>query len=282
MTNDIEIPFKPKYHLIEKLLFPYKKRTKIPRLDAKTILITGASYGIGLSVALTLAQKNAHFILVARTEAALYELRDQLIQKGASVRIITCDLRDKNQRNDLIETLSKYNQIDIFIHNAGHSINRNIMASKDRYHDADRLMQLHYHAPVDIILSCLDIIIQSKTHIINVSALNTLLPPAHGWAAYQASKVAFDQWLQSAAIELRPKGIAISTLYLPLVKTRMVNEEIYNARYPKMSPSHVSQIICDLISQKKRMFIPWWGRLITWTRVINRNWIEKIMINLSK
>ena len=64
------------------------------RLAGKTILITGASYGIGECLAGKLAETQAHLLLVARTEAKLLEVKQRVEAKGGRADIYPCDLRD--------------------------------------------------------------------------------------------------------------------------------------------------------------------------------------------
>jgi short-subunit dehydrogenase len=89
--------------------------------------------------------------------------------------------------------------------------------------------------------------------------LNILLPPAPYWSAYQASKSAFDQWLRCILAELHFKNIATTVLYLPLVKTRMIEPTVAYKNAPAMMPEQVAQLIGKAIVQKNRKFVPWWG-----------------------
>lgn len=265
-----------RYTFIEKILFPSFPYGRIPILFHKTILITGASFGIGESFIKSIAQENVHLILIARTEDKLSELKHVIESKGGTAEFFSCDLRNETQRLELIRYLVT-KDIDIFIHNAGHSIYRKIEDSFERYHDVERLIQLHYHAPIQLLLSLLPKLIARKAHIIHISAVNVLLPSMPGWSAYQSSKVAFDQWFQSVAVELRKKGMTFSALYFPLVKTRMVAPNRKYDAFPKMSSDHAALIICDVILHKKRTFAPWWMIFTRWINLIPRNWMEKLI-----
>ena len=74
------------------LFFPFLwfSRSRLRRrLDGKTVLITGASYGIGASLAETLAETNARLLLVARTAEKLREVKDRVEARGGA---LTCCL----------------------------------------------------------------------------------------------------------------------------------------------------------------------------------------------
>jgi len=254
--------------LLEKILFPTKKITQ-KRLEkairGKTILITGATYGIGEATAYLLAIAEVHLVLVARTEEKLMFLKNELEKKGCLVSIFKADLYEETQVNALNLFLqAEIKKIDIVIHNAGKSIRRSIWDSLERYHDFTRTIHLNYLAPVSITLALLPMLAESKGHLINISALSILMPPTPYWAAYHASKIAFDQWLQCVAPELKQKNITISTLYLPLVQTRMISPTKAYENAPTMQAEDVAAVIAKTIYQKnKKFFIPWWAYPLT-------------------
>ena len=78
------------------------------------------------------------------------------------------------------------------------------------------------------------------------------------WAAYQASKTAFDQWFRCAAPELNARGVSTTTIYLPLVRTRMIEPTQAYTNMPAMQPEQVAQLICKAIISRKRNYAPWW------------------------
>lgn len=223
------------------------------------MLITGASYGIGESLAYLLAEGGARLLLVARSEEKLEAVRKKATALGAEVTVFPADLRDKDQLRQLIaDLLHLPGGIDIFVSNAGKSIQRPVMESLERFHDFTRTMELNYYAPVQLTLALIPGLKQRNGHIVNVSAINVLLPPVPYWAAYQSSKVAADQWFRSIVPELRQQEIGISLIYLPLVKTRMILPNKSYHGLPAMQPEHVAQIICRSIIRKRAVYRPWW------------------------
>lgn len=246
--------------LIQNLLFPpkYLNRVKLQnKLRGKTILITGASYGIGEATARLLAGKEINLILVARTKEKLVDLKSELELKGAEITLVIADLYKESDLEHLCAFIENIT-IDVFISNAGKSIRRSIFDSLDRERDFMKTMQLNYHVPVKIILILLKKWQSGNAQIINVSALNVLMPPQPLWAGYQASKSAFDQWIKSVKPELSTNGIKISTLYLPLVKTRMIEPTEVYRNLPAMLPENVAKVIAKRIFYKRGDYKPWW------------------------
>ncbi|WP_239351592.1 SDR family NAD(P)-dependent oxidoreductase [Snodgrassella communis] len=227
------------------------------RLLHKTILITGASYGIGEALCHLLADIECQLILVARTSDKLQSIQMLLSAKKAKIKIFSVDLREPRQLDNLISYLQAF-RVDILINNAGISICRPIMQSLDRMHDFERTIKLNYFAPVKLCLALIPRLRQCRGQIINVSAINVLLTPTVNWAAYQASKTAFDQWLRCASAELEKQQIKVSTAYLPLVKTRMIESTKAYRRFPALQPVQAAIIISHLLLTQKRHYKPWW------------------------
>jgi len=246
----------------EKILFPKKSVNSANLQDqvaGKVILITGASYGIGECLALQLGNAKGHLILVGRTAEKLEAVKNQIIEAGGKATVFAVDLRNDEEIQALIEKLKSLGGVDLFVNNAGKSIRRPISESLDRYHDFSRTMAINYEAPVKLMLALTPQLKEKRGHVINVSAINVLMAPAPFWAAYQASKTAFDQWYRSARPELEYMGIKVTTIYLPLVRTRMIAPTKAYDKVPAMTPEHVATIISKYIVSQKRVFKPWWS-----------------------
>ena len=221
------------------------------------MLITGASYGIGEALAYELAKTKVRLILIARTEEKLIVVKNNIEKVGGEALIFPCDLTDQAAISNLLVQL-KSEQIDIMISNAGKSIRRPLFESLDRFHDFTRTMSLNYYGPVQLLLGLIPGLVERKGHIINISAINVLLIPAPYWAAYQASKTAFDQWFRAAEPELNARGVGTSSIYLPLVRTRMISPTKAYDKMPAMQPKQVAKLICMAINTRRRYFAPWW------------------------
>ena len=76
----------------------------------------------------------------------------------------------------------------------------------------------------------------------NVSTVGVLLPPAPRWAAYQASKAAFDVWLRSVTPEPHADGVTVTTIYMALVHTRM-SAPTATSRLPGLTPDEAADLV---------------------------------------
>ncbi|MDI2111836.1 SDR family NAD(P)-dependent oxidoreductase [Commensalibacter nepenthis] len=271
--------------IVERILFPrinINKDLLVQKLQQKTIVITGASFGIGEQLCRQLSEIDCQLILVARTTEKLLKIQQELQDKPAIIYIFSANLGDEAQLDEFISYLKQYS-IDIVINNAGKSICRPIMHSLDRLHDFQRTMQLNYFAPVKLCLALIPQLQKNKGHFINISAVNVLLAPTVYWAAYQASKSAFDQWLRCAEAELLMNDITISTAYLPLVKTKMIEPTAAYKSMPTMSRQQAADHICQLMINHRVYYKPWWAFLGQIASVIfATSWLRLTQFYLKK
>lgn len=227
------------------------------QLTGKTVLITGASYGIGRCLAERLATTGAHLLLVARTTEKLRDVHQHIVDRGGTAEVLPCDLRNPSEVQSLLIDLQNH-PVDIVVSNAGKSIRRSIFDALDRMHDFTRTLNLNYVGPVQLLLGLIPTLVARQGQIINISAINVLLIPAPKWAAYQASKTAFDQWFRSVGLELNQRGVSTTSIYLPLVRTRMIAPTKAYDQMPAMEPEQVARLICRAMISRRRTYAPWW------------------------
>ncbi|MDX2005680.1 MAG: SDR family NAD(P)-dependent oxidoreductase [Meiothermus sp.] len=229
------------------------------RVGGKTVLVTGASYGIGEATALLLAQAGAEVILVARTAEKLERLVGQIHAEGGQATAYVADLYQVGDVPTLARTLeANHPRIDIVVSNAGKSIRRSVLYAHER-DDLGRCLALNFHSPAALLTGLLPRMIrQGGGHIINVSSAAARLPAAPRWAAYQSSKAGFEVWLRGVANELRPKNIRASSVYLPLVRTRMIAPTRAYDRAPALTPLEAAQTIAYAIARPRDRLAPWW------------------------
>jgi short-subunit dehydrogenase len=264
-----------KQSLIEQLLFPIR-RINVKRLAAaingKTILITGATAGIGEALTLLLSDYNTTLILTGRNEEKLKLFQAQLKNKSCTVLSFTADLREETQIENLLQQLNNKNiEVDIFINNAGKSIYRGLAETLNRYHDIKRSTATNFTGPVQLLLGLLPSILRKQGQLINVSTLTVLLPHTHGWSAYYASKAAFDDWLKCMEPELKANKVSVSSIYLPLVKTDMSMINKNNHKKAAMTKKKAVSILVNYLIARKRKYRPWWTAFVLFPQFVLPN-----------
>lgn len=244
-------------------------RKLVNKVKDKVVLITGASSGIGLTTAHKLADAGAHVLLVARTEEALIEAKAEIEAKGGKASVFPCDLNDMQAIDEVSQQiLFAVDHIDILINNAGRSIRRAVHESTDRFHDFERTIQLNYFGAVRLILNILPHMIKRKDgHIINISSIG-VLANATRFSAYVASKAALDAFSRCLSAEVHSHKIAITSVYMPLVKTPMIAPtKIYNY-VPTLSPEQAADLIAYAIVKRPKKVATHLGRLASITYAI--------------
>ena len=248
------------------------------RVHGKIVLITGASSGIGLTTAHKLADAGAHVVLVARTEDALLEAKRDIEAKGGQASIFPCDLNDLHQIDEVSQQiLASVDHIDILINNAGRSIRRAVHESTERFHDFERTMQLNYFGSVRLILNILPQMMERKAgHIINISSIG-VLANATRFSAYVASKAALDAFSRCLSAEVHSHKIAITSVYMPLVRTPMIAPTKIYKYVPALSPEQAADLIASAIVKRPKKVATHLGRLASITYSIAPDINNKLM-----
>lgn len=232
-------------------------------VEGKVVLLTGASYGVGEASALKLGEAGATVLLVARSRERLDRLAARIADAGGNAHVHPCDLADPDAVEALAAAvLAEHGPIDVVVSNAGKSIRRSIELSYDRFDDFQRTIDINYLGPVRLVLELLPSMRErGEGHIVNVSTLGVRVPPTPRWAAYQASKAAFDVWLRSLGPEMRRDGVTYTSLYLALVHTRMSAPTPALRNMPGLRPEQAADLVCRAIVDRPREIEPWWVSL---------------------
>ena len=206
-------------------------------LDGRTVVITGASSGIGAQAARQMAERGATVCLLARRAEELEQVRDRITSAGGSAHVYPVDLVDAEASDAVIkQLLADHARIDVLVNNAAHSIRRPVTESLDRVHDYERTMNLNYLAAVRLTLGLMPRFLEQRHgHVVVSTSMSTQIPIPL-FSAYLASKSALESFARSLSAELGDRGITTTIVYFPMVRTEMSTAtEIYQAM-PMMSP----------------------------------------------
>lgn len=251
------------------------------KVNGKTIIVTGASSGIGLTVSKYLAQAGAHVLLLARTKDKLDEVKAEIDAEGGKASVFPCDLNDMESIDAVSkEILASVDHIDILINNAGRSIRRAVHESIDRFHDFERTMQLNYFGAVRLVLNLLPHMMQRKDgQIINISSIG-VLANATRFSAYVASKAALDAFSRCLSAEVHSHKIAITSIYMPLVRTPMIAPTKIYKYVPTLSPEEAADLIAYAIVKRPKKIATNLGRLASITYTIAPD-INNILMSIG-
>ena len=231
----------------------FKDRSFGGAVNGKTVIITGASSGIGLAAAHKIAAAGGIPLLVARSEDKLNEARAEIERNGGTAYAYTADLSDYDSIDALVEKIfSEHASIDMLVNNAGRSIRRSVAYSYDRFHDYERTIKLNYLGTIKLVLGVLPHMREKKSgHIVNVSSIGVQTNPPR-FSAYVASKAALDAFTRVVSSETIGDNVTFTTIHMPLVRTPMIAPtKIYDS-FPTISPDEAADLICEAIRAKPK------------------------------
>lgn len=219
------------------------KRT-VETLKGRTVVITGASSGIGLVTAFKVAQAGGIPVLVARGKDKLEAAKDAIEARGGTAYVFPCDLSDLDAIDDLAHRLStELDSVDYLVNNAGRSIRRSVKLSQNRFHDFERTMQLNYFGAIRLIMGLLPKMTkQRRGHIVNISSIGVQTSPPR-FSAYVASKAALDAWSNVVSSEVVGNGVSFTNIHMPLVKTPMIAPTKIYDKFPTISPAQAADMV---------------------------------------
>jgi NAD(P)-dependent dehydrogenase (short-subunit alcohol dehydrogenase family) len=229
----------------------FKDRSFAHMINGRTVVITGASSGIGRATALKVAAAGGIPLLVARGMEKLEALRDEIEALGGTAHVYSADLSDMDAIDDVVaRMLADHPAIDMLVNNAGRSIRRSIKLSEDRFHDFERTVQLNYFGAIRMIMALLPHWRERKTgHVVNVSSIGVQTNPPR-FSAYVASKSALDSWTRVVSSEVVGDGITFTTIHMPLVRTPMNAPTKLYDHFPTISPDEAADLICEAMRSR--------------------------------
>jgi len=213
-------------------------------LSGKVALVTGASRGIGCSIAKTLAQNGAHVVCVSRNVSDVQSVADEITAAGGTAAAVACDISDSDNVTKLVkETVGTHNHLDILVNNAG--VTRDNLLMRMSEDDWNTVLNINLKAAfIAIKAAARTMIKQRKGRIINISSVVGLMGNA-GQVNYAASKAGLIGLTKSTARELALRGITANCIAPGYVATDMTNElgyEVQQSLNEKIPLGRIGQV----------------------------------------
>ena len=189
----------------------------------KTVLITGATSGIGLSCARKFAGNGDRLILTARSGNKLTEIKDELKAMGADVLTLTFDVRDRNAAALAIKNLPKeWSEIDVLINNAGLALGLE-PEYEGNLDDWETMIDTNIKGLLNMTrLIVPGMVERDRGHIINIGSVAGDAAYAGG-NVYCATKAAVKALSDGLRIDVANTSIRVTNLKPGLVETNFSN-----------------------------------------------------------
>jgi short-subunit dehydrogenase len=250
----------------------------------KTIVLTGASAGIGKELALSLSQKGANLVLAARNAIALEEVAALC---GEQAIAVPTDVTQSEECKQLIESaIARFGQIDYLINNAGISMISRFEQITD-LSTFEKIMQVNYLGAVYCTHYALPHLKKSQGLLVAISSLSgkTGVPTRTG---YVASKHAMQGFFDTLRIELRGSGVDVLVISPGFVATDIRERALDGNGQPLgKSPRDeeqgtmsvkdcVRQIVGAMQRRKREQVMTLKGKAIPWVKLIAPGLVDRL------
>lgn len=228
-------------------------------LEGKTVVVTGASRGIGRAIALKLASQGAAVAINYNgSEEKAREVEKQILENGGTASLFQCNVADFAQCEIMIQdVIKRYGSLDILVNNAG--ITKDGLLMKMSEEDFDWVIDTNLKGAFNTIrFASRQMLRQKSGRIINMSSVSGVAGNA-GQANYAASKAGVIGLTKAAARELASRGITVNAIAPGFIETDMTDvlpDQVKEASVAQIPlgrfgrPEHVAAAVSFLASEE--------------------------------
>jgi short-subunit dehydrogenase len=225
-------------------------------LANQTIVITGASKGLGREISLCLSQKYTNIILVARSKDRLEQLQKEIaVQTGRSPQVIACDVSDENDVQRMAAVVhEKFKCVDVLINNAGIGIHK--LAEQMTNEEMQKQFAVNVYGPFYCIKALLPLLKLSQTgYVLNVGSLVSKVSFADN-SVYAATKFALSGFSEGLRYEMKKHNIQVG-LFMPGVMSTAFQQDREEGTHKVPSfliidPKKAAGVIEKMIGKRKK------------------------------
>ena len=227
-----------------------KPRKNAMKFAGKTLLISGASRGIGRETALYAAKEGAEVIITARTESRLREVQQQ--QPGR-IRYVCADLSNEEDTKAIRAFLSEENiTLDALMNNAGALVNKPLLETETE--DWNHLLQANLMSAVNLSKACVPFM-KPGAHLLNIGSMGGFQGASKfpGIGGYSVAKGALSILTECLAVELADKKIVANCLCLGAVQTEMLEQAFPGMKAP-LQAEEMGRYIAEFAMEAQKFF----------------------------
>lgn len=255
-------------------------------MKGKTVVITGASSGIGEAAAYAFAAEGANLALAARTVDRLNEVKSRCEQLGARVIVVKCDVSLEEHCHHLVaETVRNFYAIDVLVNNAG--ISMRALFSDCELDVIRRVMDINFWGSVYCTRYALPYLLKNKGSVVAVSSLAGIagLP---GRTGYSASKFALGGFMQSLRIENLKNDLHVGVIYPGYTSSNIRNTALNKDGHAQqespfdesrlMPAETVAEEILSMVKKRKNTrILTTQGALMKWLNLLMPSVVDRLI-----
>lgn len=256
----------------------------------RTVIITGASSGIGKALALQLADEGAWLALAARNAQRLDSLAEECQQRGGKALAIPTDVADESQCRALVQrTQEMYGRIDTLVNNAG----IDVVGKLEDLPDLSLFKQViavNFYGTVYCTYYALPYLKETRGRIVNMSSLGGMLAIPFN-TSYVASKFAVIGFSDSLRMEVEQAEVSVTTICPSLVVTEFHERYLDKDGQSKgpsgraiyteqtMTADQCAEIVVRAARRRKRQVVMQPGPLALWLKLIAPGLVDRLTIS---
>ena len=207
----------------------------------ETVILTGASSGIGRAAAVRFGRAGASVVLVARDVGALHDVSAEIARVGGRTAVVVADVTAADAPERIASAaLEAFGGISALVNAAGIIANGSVETTTDE--QWDEMLDINVRAPFRLIRAAAPALIASRGAVVNVSSV-TGLRAFPNVLAYCVSKAAVDQLTRCAALDFAAKGVRVNAVNPGVVVSNLhrrggMPEDAYEAFLARAKDTH--------------------------------------------
>ncbi len=264
---------------------------KADAFRGQVVIVTGASAGIGKSLALLLASQGAKVAIAARRLERLEEVAAECRQRGGEVLVVPTDISDEAQCKSLVEkTVATFGRLDMLINNAGLAAS----ASFDEFPDLQLFKQtvdVNFYGTVYCTYYALPHLKRTRGRIVAVSSLGGKAALPYN-TPYCSSKYAMHGFYDSLSMELHQHGVSCTLICPSWVATEFHEAQMNKDGVPRgaqgriyytkrtMTAERCAALTLRAAYDRRRELLMGGGGLVVWLKVLAPGLVDWLAIKL--